>query len=209
MDRFFYTSYDSVNDFDNKGVKVLNTANLYLNDSNKTNGYNNKGRIYGNDDSVYITVEPGYVDTSKPTGSHDAITDVKGVYTGAQDVKLEITRTSKELVNERKGEDHTTSVYPNTSVDYTKVDYDKWNAPYEQNAYVYSIYDSNYYIIASVVLGDAQGASANYAYILDDAKSEWEEHGSSSRSTSDDTYFWEFEAVLNGEKQTLTVKSKY
>ena len=209
VDRFFYTSYDSVNDFDNKGVKVLNTANLYLNDSNKTNGYNNKGRIYGNDDSVYITVEPGYVDTSKPTGSHDAITDVKGVYTGAQDVKLEITTTSKELVNERKGEDHTTSVYPNTSVDYTKVDYDKWNAPYEQNAYVYSIYDSNYYIIASVVLGDAQGATANYAYILDDAKSEWVEHGSSSRSTSDDTYFWEFEAVLNGEKQTLTVKSKY
>ena len=105
---------------------------------------------------------------------------MKGVYTGAQDVKLEITTTSKELVNERKGKDHTTSVYPNTSVDYTKVDYDKWNAPYEQNAYVYSIYDSNYYIIASVVLGDAQGATANYAYILGDAKSEWVEHGSGS-----------------------------
>ena len=160
VERMFWTDYADLN---NSVVteKVLNTANLYVDDSKTTpDTYKNQGRVYGNDDSIYITVEADIVDTS--VGKKSAITDVKGVYTGAQNVKIELTKSDKYEVEE---------------------------------AYVYSVYDSNYYIIASVVLGDAQGASANYAYILSGAKNEEVrvENGSN-------VYYWEFDAVLNGEK---------
>ena len=169
VERMFWTDYADLN---NNVVteKVLNTANLYVDDSKTTpDTYKNQGRVYGNDDSIYITVEADIVDTS--VGKKSAITDVKGVYTGAQNVKIELTKSDKYEVEE---------------------------------AYVYSVYDSNYYIIASVVLGDAQGASANYAYILSGAKNEEVrvENGSN-------VYYWEFDAVLNGEKTTLTARTKY
>ncbi len=65
---------------------------------------------------------------------------------------------------------------------------------------VYTVYDSDWYVIGAVVIGEARGATANYAYIVSGAKSE---------EKKDDTYYWEFDAVLGGEKQTLTAKSKY
>ena len=68
------------------------------------------------------------------------------------------------------------------------------------NQYVYSVYDKDSYIIAAIVLGEADGNVDNYAYILSDEYSE-EKIGS--------TYYWEFDAVYNGEIQTLTIKSKY
>lgn len=79
----------------------------------------------------------------------------------------------------------------------------------EEGAYVYTIFDNKGYIIASVVLGEAQGSTTNYILPLSGAKSERKESGSTSRSASDDIYYWEFDAVVNGEKTTLTVKSKY
>ena len=51
-----------------------------------------------------------------------------------------------------------------------------------------------------MAVADATGSVANYAYILSGAKSE-EKIG--------DTYYWEFEAILDGQVQTLTAKSKY
>ena len=65
---------------------------------------------------------------------------------------------------------------------------------------VFTLKDKDDYIIASIVLGEAQGSTANYAFILTDAKSEGIEDGE---------YMWEFDAVLNGVKQTLTARSKY
>ena len=182
---------------DAANTKTLNSANLYLDDSRPTNAnnrtYTNEGRAYGNDDTVYITVEPGTVDWSANGGhTKDAITDVKGVYKGIQNVKIELKPEYKESVNDRKGNGLSAS-------------YDES----EKNAYVYSVFDSNYYIIASVVLGEAQGAAANYAYILGDVKSERVEFEGSSKSSGDATYYWEFDAFYKGEKVTLTAKTKY
>ncbi len=180
-ERMFYTDYTDA-ELGSDNAKILNSANLYVDDSRDdkagTPSYTNLGRAYGNDDSIYITVEADSVDHSGNGGiDKDAIVDVNGVYTGAQNVKLEVKRSNKEQVAE---------------------------------AYVYTVYDSSYYIIASIVLGDAQGTAANYAYILGDAKNERVEYESSSaRASGDATYYWEFDAVLNGEKQTLTAKSKY
>ena len=113
------------------------------------------GRSFGNDDSIFITVDSGAVDT----GDAEVI-EVTGTYTGVQDVKLALT----------------------------------------QGQHVYSVYDKDSYIIAAIVLGEADGNVDNYAYILTDEYSE---------AKVDGTYYWEFDAVLNGEIQTLTIKSKY
>ena len=159
-----YTSY-------NGNTKTLDSANLYVDDNGMPGS--NKGRAYGEDASVYITVDTGRVDLS--VTANDAITDVKGVYTGIQDIKMELSANTQKDV-------------PNA---------------------VYTVYDSDRYIIASIVLGEAQGGAANYAYILSDAKSERIERETSSRASGDVTYYWEFDAVLNGEKTTLTAKTKY
>ena len=159
-----YTSY-------NGNTKTLDSANLYVDDNGMPGS--NKGRAYGEDASVYITVDTGRVDLSAT--ANDAITDVKGVYTGIQDIKMELSANTQKDV-------------PNA---------------------VYTVYDSDRYIIASIVLGEAQGGAANYAYILSDAKSERIERETSSRANGDVTYYWEFDAVLNGEKTTLTAKTKY
>ena len=136
---------------------VINCSNVRLDD-----GYYTNGRAYGNDNSVYITAEAGDVDTGS-----DAITEVEGMYTGVQNVDIEMTAAARGAVDEGN---------------------------------VYTVFDSDRYIIGSIVLGEAQGSTANYAYILSGAKSE-EKIG--------DTYYWEFDAVLGGEKQTLTAATKY
>ena len=139
---------------------VINSANVRLNDEMPGSTV----RAYGNDDSIYIIVEAGQVDTS--TGD-DAITDVNGLYTGVQNVDIKLTREAKA------------------------------NVP---DANVFTVYDDDNYIVASIVLGEAQGSVANYAYILTSAKSEGIEDG---------YYYWEFDAVLAGEIVTLTARSEY
>ena len=136
---------------------TINCSSVRL---NEVDGYYDS-RSYGNDDSIFITVELGKVDTSKA----GVITDVEGVYTGVQDVDIELYSNRGDLKNS-----------------------------------IYTVYDDDNYIIASIVLGEAQGSVANYAYILSGAKSE---------EKIDDTYYWEFDAVVGGEIVTLTAESKY
>ena len=138
----------------------IRTDNLSLVD---TEG--NKTRVYGEDETVFLTVDLDVVDTTN--GVKKAITDVTGVYTGVQNVDIDINVEDSEAIGQRQ---------------------------------VFTVYDSDYYVIGAVVIGEARGATANYAYIISGAKSE---------EKKDDTYYWEFDAVLAGEKQTLTAKSKY
>ena len=149
----------------NGDYEVINASNVRVDDEFYLAAGDN-GRAYGNDDSVYITAESGRVDTSL----NGAITEVTGVYTGVQDVEIEM--------NDARGD----------------VEEDG------QPVNVFTVFDSDRYIIASIVLGDAQGDTANYAYILSEAKSE---------EIIDGTYYWEFDAILGGEKQTLTARSEY
>ena len=66
--------------------------------------------------------------------------------------------------------------------------------------HIYTVYDSDHYVIGAVVLGESIGSNQNLAYILSGAKSE---------ELKDGVYYWEFECVMNGELKTLTAKSKY
>ncbi|MBM6679015.1 S-layer homology domain-containing protein, partial [Pseudoflavonifractor capillosus] len=115
------------------------------------------GRSYGNDDSIYITVED---ETTASIGGQ-VIDEVTGIYTGVQDARLS----------------------------------------YAPNDWVVAVYDSDHYIIAAIVLGEAEGAVDNYAYILTGAYAE--------EKDSDGNYYWDIDVILNGEIQTMTIKSKY
>lgn len=133
----------------------------------KDSGYENGNvRAYGEDASIFITVEQDDVDTM----DNAPITDVTGTYTGVQSVDLEIENT-KSIVD-----------------------------GLEDKAQIYTVYDDDNYIIGAIVVGDATGSTANIVYTLGTAKSE---------ELRDGTYYWEFDVVMNGEIQTLTVKSKY
>ena len=152
--------YSSVLSNTGRGSNIPVAGNVLFNKYATTNGE----RSYGNDDSVFITVDMDVVDTMSSYAR--AITEVNGVYTGVQNVEIEINHDA--------------------------------NA---EEAEIYTVYDSNHYIIGAVTVGEGKGGNASVAYILSAAKSERKEG---------DTYYWEFDAVLDdGSKQTLTAKSKY
>ena len=160
------TLYDEMENGAYKDV-TINTASVSVREDvtiDKTDY--NKTRVYGEDESVYITVDTDFVDTTK---TQKAITDVDGVYTGVQNVNLEIDTSESTL---------------KTGIE----------------AQVYTVYDKDNYVIGAVVIGDVSG-SGDYAYILS--------KGAISEEKIGDTYYWEFDAILDGQIQTLTAKSKY
>ena len=147
----------------NDANATIRTDNLSLvDDLTYISGTN---RVYGEDATVFLTVDLDVVDTTN--GIQKAITEVTGVYTGVQNVDIDIDVTDPQAV---------------------------------QQGQVFTVYDSDWYVIGAVVIGEARGSTANYAYIISGAKSE---------EKIDNTYYWEFDAVIGGEKQTLTAKSKY
>ncbi len=161
------TLYDEMENGAYKDV-TINTASVSVREDVTIDGSNyDKTRVYGEDESVYITVDTDLVDTTSPVKR--AITDVDGVYTGVQNVNLEIDTSESTL---------------KTGIE----------------AQVYTVYDKDNYVIGAVVIGDVSG-SGDYAYILS--------KGAISEEKIGDTYYWEFDAILDGQIQTLTAKSKY
>ena len=77
---------------------------------------------------------------------------------------------------------------------------------YQPGSWAHAVYDSdNNYIIACVVLGEAEGVVDNYAYIRGGAKNERIE-----RDTNGDyVHYWDVEVIMDGVKDTKTIKSKY
>ena len=100
-DRMLVTDYDEIVDADDE--KVINCSNVWVADNavdtanDGTNLTTSGTRGYGNDDSVYITVEAGDVDENEGVAD-SAITDVTGVYTGVQDVDIVMDKASKANV---------------------------------------------------------------------------------------------------------------
>ena len=72
---------------------------------------------------------------------------------------------------------------------------------YVNGDWVSAVYDDDNYVIAAVVLGEAEGAVDNYAYILTGAYAE--------ERDGDGNYYWDFDVVMGGEIKTMTVKTKY
>ena len=156
-ERMTWTHYAAEADGDDV---IIRTDNLSVKDD-----YDVAGRVYGNDDTVFVTVDLDKVDTTY--GSQRAITEINGVYTGVQEVDLIVNTDEQEAIDEGQ---------------------------------VYTVFDSKGYAIGAVVVGEAQGNTGNYAYVLSEAKSE---------GYNGDYYTWTFDAVVEGEKQTLTARSDY
>ena len=65
---------------------TIKTNNLIV--DNSFAPFGSKVRVYGEDESIYLTVEQGIVDTTE--GKNLAITEVTGTYTGVQNVTLDV-----------------------------------------------------------------------------------------------------------------------
>ena len=98
---------------------------------------------WGNDDSVFLTVEAkdGAVD-GLSTSQDAAITKVTDVYTGMDDTDLE--------------------VYSGSAIETTHF-----------TDSVFAVMDEDSYIIGAVVVGEAKNSNKNWAYAIKGAKSEW------------------------------------
>ncbi|MEY8419795.1 S-layer homology domain-containing protein [Oscillospiraceae bacterium 44-5] len=134
--------------------KTINCTNVRLVVTNP-NGIGT-GRSYGEDASIYITVDDGDVDHLRD----DAIVEVTGRYTGVQNVNL----------------------------------------VYQPGRWAHSVYNEDGFIVAAIVYGEAEGIVDNYAYVRSGVKSERHE---------DDTHYWTFDAIMNGELVTKTIKSRF
>ena len=133
---------------------------------------------FGDDDSIYITVGTGGV--TDPSVRLDVITKVEGRYTGVQNVEIEVDGVATGSTGTTKGTITGTALTES----------------------IYTLFDKDNYIIASIVVGDAKGGNTNYAYILSEAKAEGRD--------SDGNYYWEFDAVVDGEiREGLVVRSKF
>ena len=139
---------------------VINSSSVVLRSNDGSLNENN--RAWGNDDSIYITV-----DTSGNDYNNTIISEVNNVYTGVQNVDIKL-----------KG---VTGI----------------------NNVIFACYDEDGYVIGAVVLGEDVNNTKNFAYGIDkDAMSEYVK--------DDDGYiYWDFEAVVDGEIKTLTVKTEY
>ena len=139
---------------------VINSSSVVLRSNDGSEDQNN--RAWGNDDSIYITV-----DTSGNDYNNTIISEVNNVYTGVQNVDIKLKSVGGI------------------------------------NNVVFACYDKNGYIIGAVVLGEDVNNTKNFAYGIDtDAMNEYVKD-------DDGDVYWDFEAVVDGEIKTLTVKAEY
>ena len=139
-----------------------------------------RGYVYGNDDSIFINVEMKDVNVTDTKGgaARRIIDDVESVTTGVKNVNLVMEDLSNSGV---------------------------YRAP---SAEIYTLYKNDGHVIAAVTIGENQGVSAQYAYIISDDVDQ-EDLGNtvnnSAKSGSDNgTWTWYREAVVDGEIVHLT-----
>ena len=130
--------------------------------------------IRDSDETVYIvvdnTVDLIEIDAEDVNATISIIDDVDSVITGVANVDLEVTDLA--TMQDNAGND----VWPN-------------NPP---AAEIYTLHDDDGYIIATVVIGEDQGTTTNYAYIIDDVTKE-------TYDAAADQWSWTRPAVVNGK----------
>ena len=166
---------------DNKDQKI-NVNNVRIVDGSK--------RAYGNDDSVFITVETDEVTSSEGITKPLGITKVTGTYTGVQNVDIKVFNTTDNKLS-------ADNMLPDS---YKTEDKETQEEKYTKQPGVFALYDSDKYIIAAVIIGEDNNTTDSYAYAIKSAQNEYKD--------SNDNYYWDFEAVVDGKITTLTVKEK-
>ena len=131
-------------------------------------------KVYGNNDTVYLTTKLGALSTGVATADV-IITGVSGVTTGVENANIDVY-TDAEMKTAINGKDTVTYTY------VPKV--------------AHTLYKSTGYIIASVVVGEDSTASKNLVYV--------NSQGPNMESYANNKWTWTREVILNGEKTTLT-----
>ena len=130
---------------------------------------------------MFITVETDEVTTNVTGTEKLGITKVTSTYTGVQNVDIKVFNTSDNKLS-------TDDMLPDS---YNKI---------KTQPGVFALYDSDKYIIAAVIIGEDNNTTDSYAYAIKSAQNEYKD--------SNDNYYWDFEAVVDGKITTLTVKEK-
>ncbi len=164
-------------------VSEINRTHLSLNGGgNTTVGYS---KVYGNDDTVYITVKLDELDHDSDGGngtSYGAISDVNSVITGVRNADLKVWSQADAL---KEAEDSKRAgTVGNNDAHLTHG--------------VYSLYGKDGYVIAAVVAGDDGASTKNLVYV----------HSSSvdfeSYEKVGDQWTWSREVTLDGKKTDIT-----
>ena len=151
------------------------TSNITIDSKHITRANNDaSGYVVGNDDTVYINVETlDNVTLPDNAGTATIIDDVDSVTVGSKNVNLLV----EDLGNGTASNN------------------------YNINNEIYTLYDSNNWIIGCVVIGEDQGASSNYAYVTSAAVKSERYDGNT------DTWTWVREVVIDGELTDITYVS--
>ena len=135
------------------------------------------GYVVGNDDSVYLNVSLKKINVPNSKQAY-VINDVESATVGVKNVSLEVKdRTELEA-------DGTTTITPST----TNL------TPYNE---IYTVYDSDNYIVGCVTIGENKGVSNAYAYVSSGSVT------SESYNSETKEYTWAREVVINGELTTI------
>ena len=143
-------------------------------------------KVYGNDESVYITAEVSQIqadvigDGNSLAGAAVIISGVDSIVTGVQNASLKAWNGQKVI---------------DSSVNFTADDSDAAQG-------VYTLFKDNGYVIGAVVVGEDDGATTNYAYVI----SESGKDGLNMEEYNNETeeYTWTRDVVVNGEVVELT-----
>ena len=148
-------------------------------------------KVYGNDDSVYINVGVSRINNAttvypyndRLTGTNAVIIDdIDSVTTGVQSVSLKAYDWNKVKTLDAKFTDATLR---------------------DEHYYAYGAYtlfDSDGFVIAAVVVGEDDGVSSKYAYTFSNGvdQEDW--------SKTDKEWTWTKAVIIDGEEVTLTEK---
>ena len=108
-------------------------------------------------------------------------------------VGLDVVDTNTKVAQITSKNDVLTGVQDvNISIDVKNTKFDGKYIPQ-----VYTVYNNDNYIVGAIVIGSVSGSVQTLAYVLSPVKSE---------SKIDGTYYWEFDAIVNGSIQTLRIK---
>ena len=132
-------------------------------------------RVYGNDDSVYLTVSVDEINADENTKTV-VIDDVSSVVTGIDNANIEVYDAT-EAADEAES-------------DQTNTDYIAYG--------VYPLYDDEAYVIAAVVVGEDGSNSENLVYVH--SGSVYEE----SYNKTTEEYTWTRTVISDGKEVTLT-----
>ncbi|MGO5021674.1 S-layer homology domain-containing protein [Lawsonibacter sp. LCP25S3_G6] len=135
-------------------------------------------RVYGTDDTVYLTVGLGEL-TAKDNTTYGIIDEVQSVITGIGNANLKVWDSATAL--SEADDNKTTTVHPTASA-----------------VGVYALYNDEGDVIAAIVVGEDAGASKNLVYV---------HSGSIYREKYDattDTYTWTRKVISNGQEVILT-----